>query len=618
MHVQHIPSVIKCQPFYKEIITEKARAKEALEQVRATGAVHGLDFETTSLDPRDGHVRITSIYGPAGWFVIDHFKAGSFDDLVDRIAAAASYCVFNIGFEGRWFDDRSYGAATLFDVAFMPKAKLGGGFNMTLAQMAKRDLQIEMDKELQASNWNAPELTADQYSYAADDPKVTFELWNKWLEELTPEQYGGFIVFNDSWRATVEAEDTGLQLDTEYHKTVLDYWTRRRDVAERYVRKYAPKELLDNCNSDIQLGAFFREHILDDQSIREWPVTGKTKQMQMSSEVLTGVARLLPYPINRWVAALLIMRKSNKYISTYGQKLIDMQNRIGRIKARFNIAAAATGRYSSSAENLQNIPRSFKVRRSFVCDSTLPMNRDSKYRYVLADYSSVEVRVLAAISGDTALMHEAIYGDVHAASAADLIRVPVEEFKAVLADKKHKLYSKYKSLRSKAKAITFSVCYGSGIPSMARKMRVTEAEALEAFNAWAKRYPKAFAYRQVMYEKLMATGYIQVADGRSIYVFKDDRTLPVASNYGIQGAAASVMYRAMYHVHRLLVAADIPCRIGATVHDELILRSRVECSEQALEILQNGMALGWLDIFPGTSTDHLADGVIGLAWSDKP
>ena len=152
---------------------------------------------------------------------------------------------------------------------------------------------------------------------------------------------------------------------------------------------------------------------------------------------------------------------------------------------------------------------------------------------------------------------------------------------------------------------------------MARKMRTTEEKAAEAFNAWAARYPKAFNYRQVMFENLTRTGFIPVADGRTIYVRKDDRSLPVAANYGIQGAAASVMYRAMYHVRRLLQQSDIICRICVTVHDEIILKCRKQYAEAAKLILQNGMSLGWLDVFPGTSTDNLADAGIGLAWSDK-
>lgn len=610
------PIAIQCQHKSFQVVKTREDFFACMKAIKDTASIHALDFETTSLVPNDGDVRITSIYGPAGWFVIDH-KAVPFSTAHSAITDAATYVVFNIGFEGRWFDEQSYGDAKLYDVAFMPKAKLGGGFNMTLAQMALRDLKIELSKELQNSNWSAPVLTDEQYAYAASDAKVTYDLWIKWLTELSEEQWRGFLVFNDAWRATVEAEDTGLQLDVEYHVKLLHHWTLKRDVAERYVRKWAPKDVLDNLNSDKQLGVFFKEHILDEQSARDWPRTGKTQQMDMSREVLVSASSRLPYPMSRWIAALVIMRRANKYISTYGQKLIDSQERIGRVKARFNIAAAATGRYSSSAENLQNIPRSKKVRRSFVANAERPMDRAQPYRYVLADYSSIEVRVLAAISGDIALMKEAVFGDVHGTAAADSIGIDPDTFRKIRKDENHHLFAQYNALRSASKAITFSVTYGSGISSMARKMRTTETKAAEMMQNWAMRYPKAYHYRQIMFEKLMATGFIDVADGRTIYVFKSERTLPVAANYGIQGAAASVMYRAMYHVHRLLMKADIRCRIAATVHDEILLRCHKDDAEQAKGILENGMALGWLDIFPGTTTENLADASIGMSWADK-
>jgi DNA polymerase-1 len=235
----------------------------------------------------------------------------------------------------------------------------------------------------------------------------------------------------------------------------------------------------------------------------------------------------------------------------------------------------------------------------------------------MADYSSIEVRVLAEISKDTALLSEAIYGDVHAASAADRMKMKREDFLAIYNDKLHPLQPAYKAMRGKAKAITFSVCYGSGIANLALGLKCTDEEAAQAMEAWALRYPKAFSYRQVMFEKLQRTGFIELVDGRSIFVFKEERTLPVASNYGIQGAAASVMYRAIYHTQRLLFSANVAARMGATIHDELIIRARKEDAEQTKQILQDGMELGWLDIFPGSNTENLADAGIGFSWAEK-
>ena len=99
---------------------------------------------------------------------------------------------------------------------------------------------------------------------------------------------------------------------------------------------------------------------------------------------------------------------------------------------------------------------------------------------------------------------------------------------------------------------------------------------------------------------------------------RDDRTIPVAANYGVQGAAASVMYRAMYQVHRHFYEADIIAWVAATVHDEMLSYAEVEFAEQAMDLQIKGMTEAWLDIFPGTNADNLVDYAIGRDWGAKP
>jgi DNA polymerase-1 len=371
-------------------------------------------------------------------------------------------------------------------------------------------------------------------------------------------------------------------------------------------------------NSRQQIGKFLKEQVLTDADYANWPKTDKAKQMDMSRNTLRQASYRSQYPISRWMAALMVLNVYNKLLSTYGENLLELQDKHDRIKYRINVAAAITGRASSSSINIQNIPKAPTIRRSFVADPAFPTGGVGvKQCLVMADYSSVEVRVLASISGDAALMHECIYGDVHAASAADRLKMPAAEFRSILKDKTNPLQPAYKALRGKAKAITFSVCYGSGIANLALGLKCSDEEAAKAMEGWALRYPKAFAFRQVMYEKLMQTGFLHMADGRSVFVFKGERTLPVASNYGIQGSAASVMYRALFHVQRLLDDSGIACRMAATVHDEIILRSHIDCSERAYSILGQGMERGWEDVFPGTDTTNLFDGGIGFSWADK-
>jgi DNA polymerase I-like protein with 3'-5' exonuclease and polymerase domains len=587
-----------------------------------------LDFETTSLFPWDGGViRLTIITDDTGTVVIDHFKSLPFTDIADAIAMR-KWAVYNAGFEGRWIDYHTEGgeydsAVDLLDVQFLRKAKMGGGPS-SLAIEAKKALKIDLDKAMQNSGWHQDVLSPEQKRYAAMDGVVTWAILQKWQAELSDGQIDGAFIMNDAWRGNVMMEMCGLQLDVTYHRKLLKLWTLKRDTAERYLRKFTPKSVINNLNSGAQVGKFIMS-VLDDKSRAEWPLTGKKKEPATTREVLTVAANKAPYPFSRWLGALVVLNKMNKYISTYGEKLITKQEMSGKVSSRFNMAQAITCRYSSSDSNLQNIPNQPVVRRSFVTKD-YPTSRD---KIIIADYKSIEVRVLAEVSGDKMLLHDAIYGDVHSRSASAIFKIDFDEFTKVLKEKdpndETRLNSKYdnirplyKSMRTRAKAFTFQLLYGAGFGALGIALRCSDEEAAHAVEAWAQTYPDAYHYRHVMFDHMERTGYLPVVDGRTIFVFRDERTIPVAANYPIQGAAASVMYRAIYHVERLIRERELYNTIlAATVHDELLMYAKIYESEKALEVLEEGMKLGWLDIFPGTDTNNLADGAIGDTWADK-
>lgn len=605
-----------------KIILDESEAWEELNRLDPD-EVYALDFETTSLFPEDGVVRLTQICGHGVKLVIDHFYAGAFDKYASFISKR-EWAVFNAGFEGDWID---YHTDTidviLYDVGHMRRAKMGGG-PLSLKIQAKRDLKIELDKEEQLSNWSKEILDKSQYDYAIVDAIVTFALWEKWSEELSPQQWGGFLVINEAWRGTKEMELTGLQLDVPYHTKLLNWWTLKKNTAERYLRKWAPADKLANIRSKPQLTKFFKENILSEDAFRAWPKTGKRGDLNLERETLRQFAYRAPYPISRWVAALIIFNKMEKYVGTYGQKLIDAQLRLGRIPTRFNMAQAITGRYSSSSFNLQNIPRNPVVRRSFVIYAPKPPhNRET--RLVMADYSSIEVRVLAELADDEKLRHDAIYGDVHSRSASQIFGIDFEEFVTVLASKGEGRYGNifpvYKDYRSRAKAFTFQLLYGAGGPALAIVLRCSDEAAFRAIDAWAEVYPNAFHYRTLMFEQMNHSGFLPVCDGRTIFIFRNDRTMPVAANYPVQGAAASVMYRAVHHTHKTLWHSNYRAKMAASVHDEILMFADVDDAEAVGELLIGSMVQGWLDIFPNTDTANLIGkgnkATVGYSWGDK-
>ena len=592
------------------------------------GGIPALDFETTALRPtdsEDAHVRLTAIAINASTaYVIDHRLCGSFASYCEDLIEAGPYYVFNVNFEGRWFEyeaeDVTALTRLLYDVAHMRRSVMGGG-PWGLKTMAKVDLKVELNKDLQNSGWSNPDLTVEQYFYSGEDAIYTKQLGDFWNEEMSPQQWEGFFVINDAWRAVNECEDTGLLLDEAHHERLIAMWHRRRDAAETAFRKYIPEEAVKNMRSKKQMSDFLKS-ILDQESLDAWPATEKTAQLSTERKVLRGMSYIAPYPLSRALACYMVYTRADKYIGTYGETLLTKQrlSHDGRVRGRLNMAAAITGRFSSSNPNMQNFPRHPLFRFTFIA------GRGRKL--ILADYSGVEIRVLAEVSGDKILLHDAIYDDVHSRSAIAIYQIADpdnfirilkhDEVKSgPLSSREKALKSQYKEMRSKAKAFTFQLLYGAGPGALAIALRCTPDEAQDAINKWAARYSKAYGYRPYMYEKMMHTGFMPCASGRTIFVKKWDRSMPVAANYPIQGSAGDVMYRAMYRTQQLLDNTDLPVQLMVSVHDELLLLSETSAAEEAKEILKAGMLAGWLDIFPDSNTDNLADVVIGDRWSDK-
>ena len=594
------------------VITTAQGVRTLIGKISKSKQCHALDFETTGLDPETSKVRLTAIFGPAGGYVIDHWKAGPVGDFARDLSAACVWYVFNSKFEGRWFDYATEGPhVQLFDVGHMHKAKYGGGWPHSLAQLTDRVLGKKRDnKALQTSDWNAKVLTPEQYCYAFEDTLDTYLIGDQYQQELTLEQWTGFRVINDAWRGTAEMEDTGMCLDIPYHKTLIAMWERRRKAAERVLRQYTPEHVIPNIRSKKQLSDFIRS-TLDTGSGRGWPQTAKG-QLSTTRQTLKQASFRAPYPFSRWLAALMVFNRADKYLSTYGENLINkaMLSPDKRIHGRLNIAAAITGRYSSSNPNLQNIPRSKVVRRSFVAPAGAVM--------VVADYSGVELRVLAEMSNDAQLKQDVIYGNVHAESAITLYDLSAqrEDFMASLKDPNHPHYSRNVELRSKSKAFSFQLTYGAGYGALAVVLRCSDDEAGEFVAKWAERYPAAYNYRHRMFDVMNTTGFLHCASGRTIHVSRNDRTMPVASNYPIQGSAGDVMYRAITRMSVAVERCNYNVRMLNTVHDELLLLVEPDFVDDAKAMLEREMKEAWLDIFPGTSTDNLVEAGSGPSWAE--
>ncbi len=594
------------------IIMDPVEARSLIRELSELNEPVALDFETTGLDPKYSRVRLSCIYHPScGAVILDHMYCDSFKAMAEQMSSVF-WLVYNAKFEVRWFDYVLPATVELMDVDFLFKAKRGGGHS-SLLLLCKRHLGLDLDKGEQRSDWTVDRLTASQINYAALDGVVTYALYEQAVSETTQKQRDAAWHMQTAVRPTVECEETGMVLDVPVHEENIKRWKLKQSIAIRRVRHFTSTRDLPNWGSDKQVSDLLKKQ-LPKEVIASWPKTEKTGQLSTSSKVLRPIAAKSSYPFSRWLNALIQARYYKKYLTTYGETLVTKQYLEDKITYRLNIAAAATGRYSSSSINIQNIPRAPYIRRAF-----LPPYGYT--HFVVADYSGIEVRVLAELSQDKLLLRDVIYGNVHASSAATLYHIAEQEFIDVIdAGKSNPLYPAYSEMRSKAKGFTFQLTYGAAAAALSLVLKCSVGEAEEKIKQWAKRYEKAYNYRYVMFDKMSSHGYLPVVDGRTIFVSKNDRTLPVASNYGIQGAAATVMMAGMNQVYNLRNARSkkrdiIMC---ATVHDELILGVRNEGYIPVAEsILEDGMKQGWLDVFPDTSTDNLVEAKSGTNWSAK-
>ena len=361
-----------------------------------------------------------------------------------------------------------------------------------------------------------------------------------------------FDVEHPLCRVLAEMELAGFQVDAGMLRSFGETLTAAIATLEQRVYSYAGQF---NINSPKQLGEVLFERL-------GLPSYKKTKTgYSTSAEVLEKLRGAHPI-----VGEVLEYRQYAKLKSTYVDGLLKVISPDGRVRTSFQMTVTATGRLSSTEPNLQNIPTrtelGSELRRMFVAGPGQIL--------VDADYSQIELRLLAHISGDQAMVDAFRSGeDFHTVTAAHVFSVPVEEVTP--------------AMRRAAKAVNFGIVYGISPFSLSQDLGVTVAEAKAYMDAYFHRFPGVKAYMDQVVERARADGYVETPMHRR-------RALPeikssnhnmrsfgerVALNMPIQGAAADIIKLAMVRVHRQLKEAALEARLIMQVHDELI----VECPE---------------------------------------
>ncbi len=325
-----------------------------------------------------------------------------------------------------------------------------------------------------------------------------------------------------------------------------------------------------NVNSPKQLG-----HILFE--VLNLPPVRKTKSgYSTDAEVME---KLRPYhPI---IGEILEYRKVAKLKSTYAEGLLSAADEHGRVHTSFKQALTATGRLSSTEPNLQNIPIKTELgremRKFFAAEK-------EGYLLIDADYSQIELRLLAAISGDTGMISAFEGGaDIHTSTAMNVFGVAADEVTV--------------ELRKRAKAINFGIVYGMGAFSLAGDLHIPVYAAREYIEGYFKSYPMVEKYLSDIVEQAKKDGFVTTLLGRRRYIKELSSKKKtevafgerVAMNSPIQGSAADIIKLAMVNVERKLREGGYDARLIMQVHDELIIEAHESCAEEVKALLVREM-----------------------------
>lgn len=405
---------------------------------------------------------------------------------------------------------------------------------------------------------------------AAERARAVYELCGIFTERLGERNQYGLYKSAELPLASVlsDMERSGFALDTEGLRAFLDVLTERESDYAARIYMLAGREF--NINSTKQLG----EILFDTLGL---PAGKKNSRgYSTGAEVLEKLKGAHPI-----ISEILEYRAVAKLRSTYAEGLLKAADENGRVHTSFNQTVTVTGRLSSTEPNLQNIPvrteLGREMRRFFVA-------RGEEYRLVDADYSQIELRILAHIAQDGNMIAAFNSGeDIHAVTASQVFGVPLSEVTP--------------TMRKRAKAVNFGIVYGISEFSLAGDIGISRKEAGEYIKSYFARYPGIDAYLKAAVEAAKTLGYVETVFGRRRYIPELNSSKAslrafgerVAMNSPIQGSSADIIKLAMINVARALKDAGLDARLVLQIHDELIVEAHRNCAEAAAEILKREM-----------------------------
>ncbi|CAN5509359.1 bifunctional 3'-5' exonuclease/DNA polymerase [soil metagenome] len=554
---------------YFEVISDAEGVKKACEALKTEDFL-GFDTETTELDPYNGNLRLVQLSDSKNTFVIDLKpfadrgnlrEAAELAPLRELLSAPKPIKIaHNAKFDAKWV--RHHLGAELngiFDTLIASQLIAAGDQDRrhNLAEVASFFLGTELDKSEQVSDWSAAELSQSQIEYAARDAATMIPLREKMVERLKQDGLINTAKLEfDCVTAIAQMELNGFYLDAAR-------WREQLEKVKK-VQTSVAMELQQMLSAGVAQASLFgiSEINLDSQM----QVTDALKNLGVPVPESTRGWQLQPlaleYPV---VAKLLEYRGVAKSLSSFGENILEfIKPETGRIHSDFRQIGAPTGRFSCSKPNIQQIPHDEEYRRCFRAP-------DGK-KLVIADYSQIELRILACFSNDQNFIKAFASGaDFHTITAAQVFNVKPEEVSS--------------EQRSFAKRLNFGVVYGIGASRFALMTGLSQTQAEDTMRKYFATYRGLDAWLREAARKVVTERISRTASGRMLkFRFDDNDRSQIggaqrnAKNFPIQGTSADILKRALHLLHEKMRGTS--ARLVNIVHDEII----VECDAREADL----------------------------------
>jgi DNA polymerase-1 len=546
-----------------------------------TAELVGLAF---SWKPHEGHYVPVPEDPKEAQRIVDIFKPVLENEHIGKVAQNAKYDIrvlarYGVEVKGPLFD------TMVAHYLLKPDQNKHGMDDMAEAYLGYRPVSITAligEKGRGKSQKSMREVEVEQVKeYAAEDADITWQLHQRFEPLL--EQDEVTALFNEVEMPLVhvlaDMETEGIRIDIPALKAFSE------ELGTELIRLqeaiHTASGVPFNIDSPKQLGDVLFETLkLGGDSVKK---TAKTGQYQTSEDILQGLSNAHPV-----VPLILDYRSLRKLKGTYVDTLPEAADPVThRVHTSYLQTVAATGRLASNDPNLQNIPirteKGREIRKAFV-------PRSEAYQLLSADYSQIELRIIAHMSGDRNMQEAFRHGlDIHAATAAKVFNVDIA---AVTREQ-----------RSKAKAVNFGIAYGQGAFGLAQNLGIPRAEAKQIIDDYFAQFPGVRNYMDEMIGFCRAHGYIKTLMGRRRYlpdITSANNTVRaqaerIAINAPMQGSAADIIKVAMVAIHRDIKQRRMRSRLLLQVHDELVfdahLDEAVELKALVRERMEGAMAL---------------------------